>query len=138
MADKGRLTWDQVQQLYKTYWGRPLNLKNQAEVAGSQWWIGRPIEQLTSALGAVKKPVATTAAAAKPKVVTDPIVRASTMGPTQYTPAIRANMDLDTPRGGAFQTSGMTSGVPSFTGYQPRPVQPDPVTKVLSAYVAPK
>lgn len=135
MADKGRLTWDQVQQLFNTYWGRPLNLGNQAEAAGAQWWIGRPIEQLTSALGTPKPAAA--AAPAAPKVETDPIVRASTMGPTQYTPAIRANMDLDTPKGGPFQTSGMTEGVPDWTGYTPRPVRADPVEQLLSAYVAP-
>jgi hypothetical protein len=48
-------------------------------------------------------------------------------GPTGYSPAIRQNLGMNTPQGGAFQTSGMTQTM-GPQGYKPRAVRPDPVT----------
>jgi hypothetical protein len=47
-------------------------------------------------------------------------------GPTGYSPAIRQNLGMNTPQGGAFQTSGMTQTM-GPQGYKPRAVRPDPV-----------
>jgi len=61
-------------------------------------------------------------------------------GPTGYNPAIRHNLGLDIPTGGAQPVSGMTKYVPmpGVTGYKPKSLPVTPLKPLLPAYVAPK
>lgn len=72
-----------------------------------------------------------------PQIVQD-MMRATDLGPTGYTDAMRANMGLNTQQGGAKPVSGMTRSVPSFTGYVPVAAKPDPLIPILAKAALPK
>ncbi|MBT1154382.1 hypothetical protein J1C56_02125 [Aminobacter anthyllidis] len=73
---------------------------------------------------------AATSTPVMPQAVQDAI-RALEMGPTGYNEAMRINLGLDKQQGGARPQSGMTGGVPSFTGYTPVATTPDPLKPML-------
>lgn len=84
--------------------------------------------------GGSKKKAAPAATPAPTPVVPQAVqdaIRALEMGPTGYNEAMRVNMGLDKQQGGARPQSGMTGGVPSFTGYTPVAATPDPLKPML-------